>query len=172
MRVSIIGLGKLGAPMAAVLAHKGNTVIGVDVNPAYVMAIQHGRAPVKEPGLSEMIQANRARLSATQDYHEAIQGTDVTFIIVPTPSGPDGTFSLRHVMAAVEKIGTALRWKNSWHLVVLSSTVMPGSTGGKLLPALEAHSGKTCGVDFGLCYNPEFIALGSVIRDIDRKSVV
>ena len=172
MRVSIIGLGKLGAPMAAVLAHKGNTVIGVDVNPAYVMAIQHGRAPVKEPGLSEMIQANRARLSATQDYHEAIQGTDVTFIIVPTPSGPDGTFSLRHVMAAVEKIGTALRWKNSWHLVVLSSTVMPGSTGGKLLPALEAYSGKTCGVDFGLCYNPEFIALGSVIRDMLRPDMI
>lgn len=172
MKISIIGLGKLGAPMAAVMAHKGNTVVGVDVNPAYVDAIQQGRAPVNEPGLRELIQANHARLSATLDYGAAVAATDVTFIIVPTPSGADGTFSLRHVMIAAEKIGAALRKKDSWHLVVLSSTVMPGSTGGKLLPAIERHSGKQCGRDFGLCYNPEFIALGSVIRDMLRPDMI
>jgi UDPglucose 6-dehydrogenase len=172
MKLSIVGLGKLGAPMAAVMAHKGHVVVGVDVNPDYVAAIQNGHAPLKETGLEEMIQANRGRLSATTDYEEAVLATDATFIIVPTPSDPDGTFSLRNVMIAAEKIGAALRKKQGWHLVVLSSTVMPGATGGKLLPALEAHSGKKCGEGFGLCYNPEFIALGSVIRDMLNPDMI
>ena len=152
--------------MAAVMAHKGHTVVGVDINPAFVAAIQNGRAPVEEPGLPEMIQANRDRLTATMDCEEAVLSTEVTFIIVPTPSDADGTFSLRYALAAAEKIGAALRKKSSRHVVVLSSTVMPGSTGGQVLPAVEAASGKKCGSDFGLCYNPEFIALGSVIRDM------
>ena len=172
MKLSIVGLGKLGAPMAAVMAHKGHVVVGVDVNADYVAAIQQGHAPLKETGLEEMIQANRERLTATMDYEEAVLGTDATFIIVPTPSNPDGTFSLRNVMIAAEKIGAALRKKEGWHLVVLSSTVMPGSTGGKLLPALEEYSGKKCGEGFGLCYNPEFIALGSVIRDMLNPDMI
>src|ERR1035438_3530492 len=113
-----------------------------------------------------MIQANRARLSATLDCEEAVLASDITFIMVPTPSNPDGMFSMRYVLSAAEKIGAALRKKTDWHLVTLSSTVMPGSTGCRLLPALEAYSGKKSGQDFGLCYNPEFIALGSVIRDM------
>lgn len=172
MKLSIIGLGKLGAPMAAVMAHKGHTVVGVDVNPAYVTAIQQGDAPVNEPGLADMIQANRARLSATTDCEEAVLATEATFIIVPTPSSPDGTFSLRYVMSVAEKIASALRRKRGWHLVVLSSTVMPGSTGGHLLPFLEDFSGKRCSEDFGLCYNPEFIALGSVIRDMLNPDMI
>jgi UDPglucose 6-dehydrogenase len=172
MRLSIIGLGKLGAPMAAVMAHKGHTVVGVDINPAYVAAIQEGRAPINEPGLAGMIRANRERLRATHDYEDAILATDTTFIMVPTPSDPDGTFSMRFVLNAAEKIGAALRKKKSWHLVVLSSTVMPGSTGEKLLPVLETYSRKTCGEDFGLCYNPEFIALGSVIRDMLNPDMI
>jgi UDPglucose 6-dehydrogenase len=172
MKLSIIGLGKLGAPMAAVMAHKGHMVVGVDVNADYVAAIQQGHAPLRETGLEEMIQANRERLSATTDYEQAVLETDATFIIVPTPSNPDGRFSLHNVMIAAEKIGAALRKKQGWHLVVLSSTVMPGSTGGKLLPALEASSGKKCGAGFGLCYNPEFIALGSVIRDMLNPDMI
>jgi UDPglucose 6-dehydrogenase len=173
MKLSIIGLGKLGAPMAAVMAHKGHMVVGVDVNADYVAAIQNGHAPVRETGLEEMFQANRERLSATMDYEQAVLATDATFIIVPTPSDPaDDTFSLCNVMIAAEKIGAALRKKQDWHLVVLSSTVMPGATGGKLLPALEAHSGKKCGEGFGLCYNPEFIALGSVIRDMLNPDMI
>ena len=158
--------------MAAVMAHKGNTVIGVDVNPAYVTAIQQGRPPVSETGLGEMIEANRSRLSATLDYQEAILASDVTFIIVPTPSNPDGRFSMRYVLSAAEKIGAALRKKKDWHLVTLCSTVMPGSTGGRLLPALEWYSGKKRIEDFGLCYNPEFIALGSVIRDMLNPDMI
>ena len=92
--------------------------------------------------------------------------------MVPTPSESDGGFSMKYVLSAAEQIGAALRKKQAWHLVVLSSTVMPGSTGGTLLPALEAHSGKKCGVDFGLCYNPEFIALGSVIRDMLNPDMI
>jgi UDPglucose 6-dehydrogenase len=172
MKLSIIGLGKLGAPLAAVMAHKGHAVIGVDVNPAYVTAIQQGRAPVKETGLAEMIHANRERLTATLDYDEAVLATEATLIIVPTPSDAAGRFSMRYVLSAAEKIGAALRKKKDWHLVVLCSTVMPGSTGGHLLPTLETHSGKKCGVDFGVCYNPEFIALGSVIRDMLNPDMI
>jgi UDPglucose 6-dehydrogenase len=172
MKISIVGLGKLGSPMAAVMVHKGHTVVGVDVNPAYVSAIQEGRPPVNEPDLAAMIQANRERLSATEDCGAAVLATDATFIMVPTPSESDGGFSMKYVLSAAEKIGVALRTKPDWHLVVLSSTVMPGSTGGELLPALEAHSGKKCGRDFGLCYNPEFIALGSVIRDMLNPDMI
>lgn len=165
MKVSIVGLGKLGAPLAAVIAHKGHTVIGVDANPAFVQAIRQGRPPVNEPGLAGLITANRERLSATQDCTAAVHATDLTFIIVPTPSAADGRFSMECVLDAAAQIGAALRTKNAWHLVVLSSTVMPGSVEGSLQPALEAASGGKAGVDFGLCYNPEFIALGSVVRD-------
>ncbi len=172
MKLSIIGLGKLGSPMAAVMAHKGHTVIGVDLNPAFVAALQQGRAPVNETGLAEMIHGNRERLTATQSFEEAILASEITFIIVPTPSGPDGTFSVKYVLDAAGQIGAALRKKNEWHLVALCSTVMPGATGGHLLPALEAHSGKKCGVDFGLCYNPEFIALGSVIHDMLNPDMI
>jgi UDPglucose 6-dehydrogenase len=172
MKLSIIGLGKLGSPMAAVMVHKGHSVVGVDVNPAYVAAIQNGLPPVNEPDLAAMIQANRERLTATEDTHAAVLGTDATFIMVPTPSESDGGFSMKYVLSAAEKIGAALREKADWHLVVLSSTVMPGCTGGELLPALEAHSGKKCGRDFGLCYNPEFIALGSVIRDMLKPDMI
>jgi UDPglucose 6-dehydrogenase len=171
MKLSIIGLGKLGAPMAAVMAHKGHMVVGVDVNPAFVSALNEGCAPVVEPGLAEMIQANRERLSATENYRDAVLATEATFIIVPTPSREDGRFSMHIVLDAAEKIGKALREKD-WHLVVLSSTVMPGSTAACLVPALEAHSGKRCGLDFGVCYNPEFIALGSVIHDMLHPDMI
>ncbi|HYM07202.1 MAG TPA: nucleotide sugar dehydrogenase [Terriglobales bacterium] len=172
MRLSIIGLGKLGAPMAAVMASKGNIVIGVDVSPAAVNAINHGTAPVNEPGLDELVARNRERLSATIDYQEAVAGTDVTFIIVPTPSDSDGAFSLRHVLESGERVGQALRRKSGYHVVALSSTVMPGSTEGKLLPLLEKASAKQCGRDFGLCYNPEFVALGSVIHDMLHPDMI
>ena len=172
MKLSIIGLGKLGAPMSAVMAHKGHTVIGVDINPRHVKAIREGRAPVNEPQLAEMIAANRERLTATENFEEAVLATDVTFIIVPTPSGRDGRFSMEFVLDAAKNVGVALRKKQSWHLVVLSSTVMPGSMGGELLPALCRYSGKRCPEDFGLCYNPEFIALGSVVRDMLRPDMI
>ncbi|MBI4506855.1 MAG: UDP-glucose/GDP-mannose dehydrogenase family protein [Chloroflexi bacterium] len=162
---SVIGLGKLGAPMAAAVAAKGVCVVGVDVDLNKVRAMNDGQAPVFEPGLQELLATVDDRLTATDDVEAAVAASDVTFIVVLTPSEPDGGFSLRYVLPACEAIGRALRKKRTFHLVVLTSTVMPGSTGGPVREALERASGKRCGEHFGLCYSPEFIALGSVIRD-------
>jgi len=172
MNISVVGLGKLGAVLAAVLADRGHQVTGVDLNPDYVDAINKGTAPVTEPGLSELVTRNSERLMATSNLGSAVATTDITFVLVPTPSGPDRTFSLKYVLQVVEGIAAALRQKNTYHLVVITSTVMPGATGGEVLPALERLSGKKCGEDFGLCYNPEFIALGSVIQDMSNPDML
>jgi UDPglucose 6-dehydrogenase len=166
MKISVIGLGKLGSPLAAVLASKGHTVIGVDLNPAYVKAINDGKAPVHEPALTELIHENRERLSATHDYTAAVHQTELTIMVVPTPSEANGFFSMKYALSAGEEVAKALRTKSEYHVVSLASTVMPGATQGELLPLLERVSGKRVGKDVGLCYNPEFIALGSVIFDI------
>jgi len=166
MNISVVGLGKLGAPLAAVLASKGNQVIGIDVAGQSVRLLNEGKAPVSEPGLSELIEASRNRISATENYAEAIGKTDVTFLVVPTPSDGQGAFSLRFVLETIERIGGVLRKKESFHLVIVTSTVMPGDTDAQILPALEKYSGKRCGESFGFCYSPEFIALGTVIHDI------
>jgi len=163
--LSVIGLGKLGAPMAACLAAKGFPVIGVDVDARKVDALNRAQAPVFEPGLPELLQVAKTRLKATQDIPTAVLNSEVTFVVVPTPSEPDGSFSLRYVLQACEGIADALRKKSLWHLVVITSTISPGSMDNSIRPLLEEHSGKRSGIDFGLCYNPEFIALGSVIRD-------
>src|SRR5229473_7987899 len=163
--VAVIGLGKLGAPMAVCFAARGFTVHAVDLNPQKVDAISRGVPPVHEPGLGELLAECRERISATKDIESAVIASDVTFIVVATPSEPDGGFSLRYAVPSCESIGRALRTKPAYHLVVVTSTLMPGSMGGEIKSALERASGKRCGVDFGLCYNPEFIALGSVIRD-------
>ncbi len=163
--VSVIGLGKLGAPMAACFAARGFTVHAVDVNPQKVDAISRGVPPVHEPGLAELLAESGGRISATKDIEAAVSASDVTFVVVATPSDPDGGFSLRYAIPTCESIGRALRTKPAYHVVVITSTVMPGSTGGQIKSALERASGKRCAADFGLCYNPEFIALGTVIRD-------
>ena len=172
MHISVVGLGKLGSPLAAVLAYKGNTVVGVDVNANLIRLISAGKAPVWETQLQELIDAGRKRLSATADYETAILGTDVSFILVPTPSSKTGGFSNKFVLAAIEGIGRSLRKKEGYHVVAVTSTVMPGSTGGEIREALELHSGRKVGDDVGLCYNPEFVALGSVIRDLLRPDLI
>jgi UDPglucose 6-dehydrogenase len=164
--VSVVGLGKLGSPMVACLAEKGFTVIGVDVNQTAIDQINAGRAPVGEPGLDEMLYRNRERIQATSDYSDAIAQSDVTFIIVPTPSDADGSFSLKYIHSVLDPIGKSIRDKNTFHLVVITSTVMPGATDSEIKAALETTSGKVCGEGFGLCYSPEFIALGNVIYDM------
>ena len=165
-RVSVIGLGKLGAPLAAVLASRGFTVVGLDVSKALVDSLNAGKMPIVEPQLNELIATHRQRLSATLDPNEAIQKSDASFVIVPTPSDSTGFFSNRFVLQAMESLGKALRSKKGYHMVVITSTVMPGTTGGEIKAALEAASGRKVGPDLGLCYNPEFIALGSVVRDM------
>jgi UDPglucose 6-dehydrogenase len=162
---TVIGLGRLGAPLAVCLASKGMRVIGVDADPQKVEALQAGRAPVAETGLEALLRENRERLSATGSIEDAVTASEITFIVVGTPSEPSGGFSLRHVLPVCEAIGRALKTKSEFHMVVLTSTVLPGMTGGPVQSKLEELSGKKCGRDFGLCYSPEFIALGSVIHD-------
>jgi len=163
--ISIFGLGKLGASMAAGLASRGFNVIGVDVSKRAVDAVNDGRAPVQETGLGELIAANHKRIRATMSSGEAIENSELSFVIVPTPSDERGAFSIKYAAHAFRAIGKALAKKEGYHLIALTSTVLPGSTRYGLLPILEAESGKKCGPDFGLCYSPEFIALGTVIRD-------
>src|SRR5262249_45222460 len=165
-RVNVVGLGKLGAPLAAVLASRGFSVIGLDVNKVLVDALNAGKMPIVEPQLNELIAANKERLSATMDANQAIQKSDASFVIVPTPSDSTGFFSNRFVLQAMATLGKALRAKQGYHMVVITSTVMPGSTGSEIKAALEAASGRKVGPQLGLCYNPEFIALGSVVRDM------
>jgi UDPglucose 6-dehydrogenase len=166
MKIAVVGLGKLGAPLAAVLASKGYRVTATDVDAGLVDALNDGKAPVDEPRLQELIDQSRDRLHATLDTAAAAADADATFIIVPTPSDAAGHFSNRFVLAAIEAVGAGLRRTSDYHLVVITSTVMPGSTGGDIRAALEAHARRTVGETLGLCYNPEFIALGSVVRDM------
>jgi len=163
--VCLIGLGKLGAPLAACMAARGVTVIGVDSDQRKVEAINQCVPPVPEPGLAEMLAKCDGRLTAVEQIAPAVAKADITFIVVSTPSEPGGGFSLKYVEPACREIGRALAAKKDYHMVSLTSTVMPGATGSCVRGLLEQSSGKRCGPDFGLCYSPEFIALGSVIRD-------
>jgi UDPglucose 6-dehydrogenase len=165
LNLSVVGLGKLGSPMVACFAAKGHKVIGIDLNERFVRLINEGKPPVFEPGLAEMLAKTEGRLTATTDIAHGVANSDVTFLMVATPSEAGGTFSMKYALSAARSVGAALKAKKTFHLVVLTSTVMPGATMGELVPALESSSGKKCGVDFGVCYSPEFISLGSVIRD-------
>jgi UDPglucose 6-dehydrogenase len=171
MQIAVVGLGKLGAPLAAVLASKGNHVLGIDVSPEAVRLVNEGRAPVEEPGLEDLVSASRDRLSATTDLGAAADA-DVSIMLVPTPSDDRGAFSNEHVVAAVEAIGRSLAGRDDYHVMVVASTVMPGSCDAEIRPALESASGRRVGETLGLCYSPEFIALGSVIRDMLEPDMV
>lgn len=166
--ISVIGLGKLGLCSAACFADGGYRVWGVEIDSKRVKMINRGENPVRETGLSELLRKVKPRLTATADYSEAVLNTDATFIIVSTPSRRDGSFSNDQVESALKALARPLQEKNSYHLVVITSTVMPGTTDGWARPLLEKLTGKKCGVGFGLAYNPEFIALGSVIRDFQN----
>ncbi|MBX7136844.1 MAG: nucleotide sugar dehydrogenase [Oligoflexia bacterium] len=165
MRASVIGLGKLGASMAAAIASRGFQVVGVDVLKSNVEALNNGQAPVAETGLAAMVAAHKQRIKATTSHREAVLNSDISFCIVPTPSDERGAFSLQYASWAFKEMGAALREKKDYHLIVLTSTVLPGSCRYGLIPILEEASGKKCGKDFGFCYSPEFIALGSIIED-------
>jgi UDPglucose 6-dehydrogenase len=171
MKIAVVGLGKLGAPLAAVLASKENEVLGIDVNPQAVRLLNEGSAPVEEPGLQALVSSSRDRLSATTELGAAADA-EVTILLVPTPSDDRGAFSNQHVLAAVEEFGRGLRGRDAYHVVVVASTVMPGSCEGEIRPALESASGRRVGETLGLCYSPEFIALGSVIRDMLEPDMV
>lgn len=172
-KLSVIGLGKLGACTAACFSAKGFEVIGVDINKNYVDALNIGKAPVYEPQLQDLIVAAHGKLKATQDYEEAIRQSDATFLIVPTPSKPDGHFSEKYLQDALKHLSKVLKKVNkTYHLFVVTSTVSPGTTEESLIPLIESISGKRLNKDFGVCYNPEFIALGTVITDFLNPDLV
>lgn len=172
MDISFIGLGKLGLCSAACFAAKGHRVVGVDSNPDHVAALAAGRCPIEEPGLPELLAAARPNMTFTTDAARAVRESSATLIIVPTPSGPDGAFSNAAVEAVLAAIAPALAAKETFHIVDVVSTVMPTTSETVFRPRLEALTGKRCGRDFGLVYNPEFIALGSVIRNFLNPDLV
>lgn len=166
MRICVVGLGKLGLPLAALAAASGHEVRGFDVSAAHREALRLGRNPIDEPGLSELLVEAKGSLSIVDGIQEGITDwADLSCIIVPTPSLPNGHFDNTHVVDAVSQVGNSLA-PNQRHTVNIVSTVMPGSCDGDIRRVLEASSGRSIGDRLGLCYNPEFIALGSVIADM------
>src|ERR1022692_3292094 len=171
--LSVFGLGYVGSVTAACLAHKGNRVIGVDVNPAKVETLQAGRSPVLEKGIDEIVaESSRAgRLHATTSVADAVAASDASFICVGTPNLRNGEHDLRQIERVILEIGTAMRGKDGFHTVVLRSTVMPGTTESVVIPKLEEASGKLVGKDFGVCYNPEFLREGSAVSDFLEPTI-
>lgn len=172
MKIAVVGLGKLGAVIAAVYAETGNTVVGYDINAAAVADINAGKAPIAEPGLQELIDRAGSNLTATTSISAALDGAEVSYVIVPTPSDLNGVFINDFVRTAVNDIGRCLYNANIRHTVIICSTVMPGSCDGELSAVLQASSGKVVGEDVGLVYSPEFIALGSVVRDMHYPDLI
>ncbi len=171
-RLSVFGLGKLGACMAATFAQRGFEVLGVDINADAVRAINAGQPPVDEPLLAQSITEGRSRLRASTNAKDAVD-TDASFFIVPSPSLPDGSFSNEFLMRAMEPLAQAVKAAGKkHHLFVISSTTTPGSCRQVFIPMLEQHMGGVCGKDFGFCYNPEFIALGNVVRGLLEPDMV
>ena len=169
MRVSILGLGYVGTVSAACLASRGHRVVGVDVEPTKVDAINSGRAPVIEPGLDDLIRRTVASgaLSAQTDPEDAVLGTDVSLVCVGTPGKSNGALDIRHLARVSEQIGRALGRARDRHVVTYRSTMLPGTIETQLLPILERGSGKRAGRDFGVAVNPEFLREGSSLRDFD-----
>ena len=167
LNVSIFGLGYVGTVCAGCLVSAGHTVVGVDVNPIKVDAMNAGVAPIVEPELPELfVEGHKIkRLFATTSAAEAIQATSISLVCVGTPSQANGNLDLGYMKRVCEEIGTALRHKASPHLVVLRSTMLPGTTEDLLIPILESHSGKRLGEGFDVCYNPEFLREGSSVYD-------
>jgi nucleotide sugar dehydrogenase len=173
MRIAVIGLGKLGCPMAALLAAAGNDVTGADLNPACVELVNQGRAPVLEPGLDELMVVAGGRLRATTSVEESVADAEIAFCIVPTPSLPDSSFDTSYAEAAFEAIGRGWRaGEGGRRVAVLTSTVLPGATEARVKPALERGIGREVGDDLGLCYSPEFIALGTVIENMRHPDMI
>ncbi|MBK9165432.1 MAG: nucleotide sugar dehydrogenase [Acidobacteria bacterium] len=167
MMISVFGLGYVGAVSAACLAAEGHYVIGVDVNPTKVEHINKGLSPIVEDGIAEMTAkaVGEGRLRATADTAEAVAGTDISLVCVGTPSNDNGSLKLDYVERVSEQIGAAIAMKDGRHLVVMRSTMLPGTIETVVRPALERTSGKTAGVGFDLCVNPEFLREGSSIKD-------
>lgn len=167
MNISVFGLGYVGSISAACLAKNGHKVIGIDVNVMKNQSIIEGHAPVREPGLDDIIlnAVESGKLHADSDVNSAVQNSDISMVCVGTPSNKNGSLDLRYVENVCQQIGTGIARKGDYHVVVVRSTVLPGTTENILIPLLEEYSGLKAGRDFGVCVNPEFLREGSGIAD-------
>jgi GDP-mannose 6-dehydrogenase len=166
-KVSVFGLGYVGAVSVAVLADNGHEVIGVDVNLTKVDMINAGRSPIIEEGVPELMKKglDGGRIRATADATQAVHDSDISIVCVGTPSNRNGSLNLTYVRRVCQEIGAALATKAGFHVVIARSTILPGSTEEVVIPVLEQASGKVAGRDFGVCFNPEFLREGSSIKD-------
>ena len=167
-RVSVIGLGYVGLTFSACLADRGFEVYGVDIDEEKRRLISDGKPPIYEEGIEPLLKRviSSGSLKVTGDFKEAVLGSDITFICVGTPSRPDGSVDLSQVESACRGVGEALRDKEDYHLVVVRSTVPPGTTEGLVRDLLESASGKRVGEALGLCFNPEFLSEGKAVKGI------
>ena len=168
LNISIFGLGKVGLTLAACLSASGHRVIGVDLDAALVSSINDLTVQSDEPGVVDRILASNGRLTATIDPIDAVKSTDLSIIIVPTPSNAMGGFSLRYILKAIESIGAGIQSKKGAHVVSVMSTVLPRSSDQIIIPHLELCSKRKIGAGLGYCYNPSFIAIGSVVKNIEQ----
>jgi GDP-mannose 6-dehydrogenase len=170
MKISIFGLGYVGAVSLACLARDGHDVIGVDIDASKLRLITEGKTPVVEEGMVELMQqvAASGRVSVTTDAEEAVLGSEISLVCVGTPSAPNGSQDQGAILRLAEQMGRALRRKSDPHVVVFRSTLVPGTVEDVLRPIVERESGKQDGVNFHLCFQPEFLREGSSIRDYDR----
>jgi GDP-mannose 6-dehydrogenase len=170
MKISILGLGYVGAVSLACLARDGHEVIGVDVDSLKLDLLRSGKSPIVEDGIQELTRTVVAsgRVQVTNDVGAAIRSTDLSFVCVGTPSSPNGSQDLSAMRRVMESTGDALASKKSFHSIVLRSTVQPGTLDDVVLPILEKASGKKAGVDFGLGFQPEFLREGTSIKDYDK----
>ena len=167
MRISIFGLGYVGAVSAACLAKEGHEIVGVDPNRSKVDLINQGKTPIIEKDIGELIAVTvgQGNLRATTEVDDAIATTEMSLICVGTPSQLNGSLDLKYVRRVCEEIGASLKDKNDYHVVVARSTMLPGSMRLVVLPSLEQTSGKVAGKDFGVCNNPEFLREGTAVYD-------
>jgi UDPglucose 6-dehydrogenase len=171
--IAVFGLGKLGACIAGAMASRGFHVTGIDVDHSKTEALAKGVAPVEEPGLQRILRRAGSRLKATNDPREAVRHADASFFIPPTPSLPDGSFNNEYLLRAIDSAAKAVHdLGKRYHLFVVNSTVTPGTCDRILRPLLERILGGECGKRFGLCYNPEFIALGDVLHGLLKPDFV
>jgi GDP-mannose 6-dehydrogenase len=176
MRITVFGLGYVGAVSVACLARDGHSVIGVDPNPVKVAFLSDGKSPIVEPGLEPLIAAAIAagRLSAHSDHTAAVAHAELMFVCVGTPGQANGSLDLTHVRRIAQQIGEQLRGVDDFKVVAVRSTLLPGSMHSVVIPILEQVSGRKAGQDFGVCINPEFLREGSAIYDYDHppKTVI
>jgi UDPglucose 6-dehydrogenase len=187
MRISVLGSGYVGLVTGVCFANRGHKVYSIDVDPEKIKSINKGNSPVYEPGLEELLRKNiklgNIKAFIAKDFYSRKIATDVSFICVPTPSNKNGSIDLEFIRAVSHDLAEYIKNLSQYHVVVVKSTVTPGTTDGVVLPVIEKNSGKKVGEGFGLCMNPEFLREGSAVEDflnpdkivigsIDKKSGV